>query len=541
MEKYDAQEGNNQDGATALGSTMDSGYIGVDPRTPSNPAIQVWESAAMTPIRVTCRLHIPGLYAFVESEGFNNAIMAAIVANTIVMMTRHYPESEKFDTANVIMEWYVFYFPNPAFTFYLSAGDCCLYIAIYKTDTFFLCIARIFNGVFLCEFLIKHLGYGIAGYWSVPWNRLDGVVVLSSVVDMISPLLGAGVDLGFMRALRVLRVMRAVRVLKAAPEAMAVMNAMVVSLSSMGGFLLVWLIFMLIYALLGTRLYGGACVFELDEDAGRLSFNSFTRAMLTLFVTASGEDGFDVMHWQMEAGGNISSLFMISWMIISQIILSLLLALLIDTYSVDEDEEETEDPEFVGGVFGSGGALVDRKSIDMHGAKGENKSLSKHEQLNRDLIDFEEVRDADMARQKSDATGVDGDCGDAQRAVFSKSKHGGGKSAKSGATAKSGRSMERHQEKKLTAALASGDLNPEEEKVSRSRLQMLQDLRDRRKVRPWPFTKSRFPVCSYNTDTLSLQSRCKKSRSYGSGFSTSRWSSPRLTKTVWKVPTRSCP
>ena len=136
MEKYDAQEGNNQDGATALGSTMDSGYIGVDPRTPSNPAIQVWESAAMTPIRVTCRLHIPGLYAFVESEGFNNAIMAAIVANTIVMMTRHYPESEKFDTANVIMEWYVFYFPNPASTFYLSAGDCCLYIAIYKTDTF---------------------------------------------------------------------------------------------------------------------------------------------------------------------------------------------------------------------------------------------------------------------------------------------------------------------------------------------------------------------------------------------------------------------
>ena len=125
---------------------------------------------------------------------------------------------------------------------------------------------------------------------------------------------------------------------------MAVMKSMVVSLTSMGGFLLVWLIFMLIYALLGTRLYGGACVFQLDEDAGRLSFDSFMKAMLTLFITASGEDGFDVMHWTMEAAGNSSAFFMISWMIISQIILSLLLALLIDSYSVDDDEEGADAP-----------------------------------------------------------------------------------------------------------------------------------------------------------------------------------------------------
>ena len=64
------------------------------------------------------------------------------------------------------------------------------------------------------------------------------------------------------------------------------------------------------------------------------------KAMLTLFVTASGEDGFDVMHWTMEASGDSSAFFMISWMIISQILLSLLLALLIDSYSVDDDDEE---------------------------------------------------------------------------------------------------------------------------------------------------------------------------------------------------------
>ena len=398
------------------------------------PVTDFWESEAMGPIRTAFRLHIPALYNFAETDAFNNGIMAMIVANTVVMMTRHYPETDEFVFASVVMEW-------------------------------------IFNGVFCLEFLVKHLGYGIAGYWSVGWNRLDGVVVLSSVVDMISQLLGESVELGFMKALRVLRVMRAVRVLKVAPEAMAVMNAMVTALGSMGGFLLVWLIFMLIYALLGTRLYGGACVFELDEDAGRLSFNTFMRAMLTLFVTASGEDGFDVMHWTMDAAGNSAALFMISWMIISQVILSLLLALLIDTYSVDEDEDEDED-----------------------GAEGAGSS--KGEKMNRELVDMEEAQDAlrreaSLARQKSD--GDDDGAADAD-AVFSKARGGKSrKSGKSGVSFPSVRSLdrERYQEKKLAAALESGDLNPDERAKSASRLTMLRELREQRKthevavVRQW--------------------------------------------------------
>ena len=401
--------------------------LGGDPKETREwtPLTDFWESEAMTPIRTAFRLHIPAVYDVAETDTFNNGIMLMIVANTIVMMTRHYPETDDFTFANVVIEW-------------------------------------IFNGVFCLEFLVKHLGYGVAGYWSVGWNRLDGIIVLSSVVDMISPLLGSGVDLGFVKALRVLRVMRAVRVLKAAPEAMAVMNAMVTSLASMGGFLLVWLIFMLIYALLGTRLYGGACVFELDEDAGRLSFNTFMRAMLTLFVTASGEDGFDVMHWTMDASGNSAALFMISWMIISQIILSLLLALLIDTYSVDEDEDEEGAP---------------------------SAGSREGETTNKELIDMEEERDAlrreaSLARQKSDASRDDDGAPDAD-AVFSKRRGGkSGKSGKSGVSFLSMRSLERerHQEKKLAAALESGDLTPDEQAKSTSRLTMLRELREQRKV-----------------------------------------------------------
>ena len=166
-----------------------------------------------------------------------------------------------------------------------------------------------------------------------------------------------------MRALRVLRVMRAVRVLKAAPEAMAVMNSMWVSPHVHGRFSP-----RLAHLHADLRAPRHASLrrhlrLQLDEDAGRLSFDSFMKAMLTLFVTASGEDGFDVMHWTMEASGDSSAFFMISWMIISQILLSLLLALLIDSYSVDDDDEED--------------------------AKGKPRHIDSGKSLNMELIDLE--------------------------------------------------------------------------------------------------------------------------------------------------------
>ena len=298
-------------------------------------------SKSLAGVRKLVRLHMPAVHKIAESEKFNNVILVVIALNTVVMMTRHYPESDDFADANVVMEY------------------C-------------------FNGIFIAEFVIKHLGYGLGGYWSVGWNRLDGFVVISSMVDMA----GSAINLGFIRALRVLRVVRTVRVLKAAPEAMAVITAMVTSLASMTGFLLVWLIFMLIYALLGTRLYGSACVFEIDEDAGRLSFRSFMRAMLTLFVTASGENGFDVIHWTMEAEGPAASMFMISWMFISQILLALLLALLIDTYTVGGDEEEEDE----GPTPPKGVATTHKEGYEM----GPMDSGARPRRLSEELVDMEE-------------------------------------------------------------------------------------------------------------------------------------------------------
>ena len=72
-----------------------------------------------------------------ESDLFSNFILGCIAVNTVNMMIRHFPESQGFSDAQ---EW----------------------------------IGYIFTAIFVTEFAVKHLGYGLAGYWSVSWNRLDG-------------------------------------------------------------------------------------------------------------------------------------------------------------------------------------------------------------------------------------------------------------------------------------------------------------------------------------------------------------------------------
>jgi hypothetical protein len=431
----------------ADGVVDDAGKPGGADAAALNAMGRFWESPAMDPVRRATRLHIPKLYELAESDGFNNFILACIAVNTVNMMCRHFPESDDFEFAQEIINY-------------------------------------IFTTVFIAEFVIKHMGYGLAGYWGVAWNRLDGVVVISSIFDLA----GSAVNLGFLRALRVLRVVRTVRVLKVAPEAMAVMSSMIIALGSMGGFLLVWLIFMLIYALLGTRMFGGACIFETDPDAGRLSFNSFARAMLTLFVTASGEDGFDVMHWTMQVSGVPASFFMISWMFISQIILSLLLALLIDTYSgEDEDAEEGEE-----GVHGA-----------LH---GKNVEL----EIQQGILDMEDEEEAFAGERGSEGSlsragshaGRYSDAGRSSRGVaksfnaYVAAQHGGTPSSTDYLK------MQRNLEKVLTTKAAAAPHDGATQRRYKKRLDLLQGLQRHRTMQECAVIRQWLYDIEFDTERL---------------------------------------
>lgn len=63
--------------------------------------------------------------------------------------------------------------------------------------------------IFLIEMIVKHKVYGLKGYWSDGWNRMDGILVILSLPSLVTffvPVSGA--NLSVLLSLRLLRALR---------------------------------------------------------------------------------------------------------------------------------------------------------------------------------------------------------------------------------------------------------------------------------------------------------------------------------------------
>ena len=77
------------------------------------------------------------------------------------------------------------------------------------------------SGVFVAEFILKHVFLGLRGYWASPLNCIDGALVVLIVIEIIVDMSVDGSDtastaFGLLKAFRFLRLLRAARVIKAA-------------------------------------------------------------------------------------------------------------------------------------------------------------------------------------------------------------------------------------------------------------------------------------------------------------------------------------
>ena len=201
-----------------------------------------------------------------------------------------------------------------------------------------------FTSAFVVELLMKWIALGMFNadkysYLKNPWNVLDGTIVFFGLLGMG---LGSGAELKWVRALRTLRVLRPLRLLGRVQGLKVVINALIASLPSLAYVLLVSLIVWIIFAIAGMSLFMGkfkscsdptittksACVdswsngtsvrawdvitsscndytktteaacagnytsavyVTRDWESADSNFDSFPRAMLTLFETTSGE------------------------------------------------------------------------------------------------------------------------------------------------------------------------------------------------------------------------------------------------------------
>lgn len=154
--------------------------------------------------------------------------------------------------------------------------------------------------IFIVEMIIKHLEYGVHGYWSDGWNKLDGTLVIISIPSLITVFFpnveyGASVLL----ILRVLRVLRFFRVMHFFPNFSKIVGGFKIAMQQSYGVLLSFLIIIVIFGLLNCSLFS-----EADPN----HFGSPLRSIYSVFQICTVEGWYEIPDTLAEYYGNYSIL-----------------------------------------------------------------------------------------------------------------------------------------------------------------------------------------------------------------------------------------
>ncbi|KAK7247748.1 hypothetical protein SO694_00088166 [Aureococcus anophagefferens] len=226
------------------------------------------------------RLRVPrgdcrrAVFYVVVSEGFELAVIAAIVLNMGAISLNHYDQAKAWDDADLGLNLF-------------------------------------FTVVFLLELVLKWVGLGPRQYFADPWNRFDAFIVLTSLVDNASEFMATFYHIPLLNAMnlslfRIFRLARVVKLVNVNPGLKTLLQSLIVSLPSLFnvGSLLVLLIF--VYACIGANLY-----YDVEVSGENITkynnFQTFGYAMLTLFRCLTGEDWHKVMQEIVDDGNRVSA------------------------------------------------------------------------------------------------------------------------------------------------------------------------------------------------------------------------------------------
>ncbi|KAF6734847.1 putative voltage-dependent R-type calcium channel subunit alpha-1E, partial [Oryzias melastigma] len=181
----------------------------------------------------------------------------------------------------------------------------------------------VFTGVFTFEMIIKMIDQGLilhdGSYFRDLWNILDFIVVIGALVAFaLTNVMGnnKGRDIKTIKSLRVLRVLRPLKTIKRLPKLKAVFDCVVTSLKNVFNILIVYKLFMFIFAVIAVQLFKGKFFYCTDSskdtekacqgyyiDYGKdkkemkkrewkrheFHYDNVIWALLTLFTVSTGE------------------------------------------------------------------------------------------------------------------------------------------------------------------------------------------------------------------------------------------------------------
>lgn len=209
-----------------------------------------------------------------------------------------------------------------------------------------------FTWIFIFEMFSKLLAIGVPKYCSDRMNYLDGSVVLLSIFEMVMDaiLSGSAGGMGLeafktVRMLRTFRVFRIARLLRAMQSMKTIVGVMVRSYKSFMYITMLMFLFIMIFALLGMQVFGGTMNY--DDGLPRGNYDNFDIAFITVFQVLTMENWqavlFDSMRSEQQEPYVVAVYYM-TWIFLGNfILLNLFLAILLDSFL--EEEEENEDEE----------------------------------------------------------------------------------------------------------------------------------------------------------------------------------------------------
>uniref|UniRef100_A0A8C2EU37 Voltage-dependent calcium channel type A subunit alpha-1 n=1 Tax=Cyprinus carpio TaxID=7962 RepID=A0A8C2EU37_CYPCA len=176
----------------------------------------------------------------------------------------------------------------------------------------------VFTGVFTFEMIIKMIEQGLilhdGSYFRDLWNILDFIVVVGALVAFALTS-NTGRDIKTIKSLRVLRVLRPLKTIKRLPKLKAVFDCVVTSLKNVFNILIVYKLFMFIFAVIAVQLFKGKFYYctdsskdtedeckgyyiDYDKDKKKekrewkrrdFHYDNVIWALLTLFTVSTGE------------------------------------------------------------------------------------------------------------------------------------------------------------------------------------------------------------------------------------------------------------
>ena len=140
--------------------------------------------------------------------------------------------------------------------------------------------------IFITEMAVKHREYGVRGYWSNGWNRMDGILVILSIpslINVFAPTMAS--RLSVLLVLRVLRVLRFFRVMHFFPNFAKVVKGFKVAMRQSYGVLLSFFVVIVVFGLLNCSLF---------QDADPEHFSTPLRSIYSVFQICTVEGWYDI-------------------------------------------------------------------------------------------------------------------------------------------------------------------------------------------------------------------------------------------------------